>query len=70
MQRGTVKWFDEAKGFGFIASEGKEYFVHFKEIQGTGFKTLKEHDAVQFNPDSSEKGPVAKAVIVERKGAV
>lgn len=62
MQRGTVKWFNDGKGFGFIASEGSDYFVHFKEIQGQGFKTLKEGDRVTFVAGDSPKGSVAKNV--------
>lgn len=62
MQNGIVKWFNEAKGFGFINSEKKDYFVYFKEIQQDGFKTLKEGDKVRFTAATSEKGPVAKNV--------
>jgi CspA family cold shock protein len=62
MKHGTVKWFNDGKGFGFIASEGSDYFVHFKEIQGQGFKSLKEGDKVTFEPGQSPKGPVAKNV--------
>lgn len=62
MQNGIVKWFNDGKGFGFIASEGKDYFVHFKEIQSNGFKSLKEGDRVAFEPSDSPKGPVAKMV--------
>lgn len=65
MQNGTVKWFNDGKGFGFIASEGKDFFVHFKEIQGQGFKSLKEGDKVSFEPGSSPKGAVAKNVVVQ-----
>jgi len=66
MQKGIVKWFNDGKGFGFIASEGSDYFVHFKEIQGQGFKSLKEGDRVTFEQGQSPKGPVAKNVhIVE-----
>ena len=53
MQNGIVKWFNDAKGFGFIAS------------QGSGFKSLKEGDKVSFQPDSSPKGPIAKNVQLE-----
>ncbi|HAU2360180.1 TPA: cold-shock protein, partial [Legionella pneumophila] len=46
--RGTVKWFNESKGFGFLESGGKDYFVHFSAIQGSGFKTLAEGATVMF----------------------
>jgi CspA family cold shock protein len=62
MQNGIVKWFNESKGFGFIQSDKKDYFVHFKEIKMEGFKTLKEGDKVQFTPATSDKGLVAKDV--------
>ena len=62
MQTGTVKWFNEAKGFGFIVSENKDYFVYFKDIEGNGFKTLHEGQKVQFNSGSSPKGICAKEV--------
>ena len=64
MQTGTVKWFNEAKGFGFIRSEAKDYFVYFKEIQGEGFKTLKEGEKVKFVGMNSDKGWVAKNVTI------
>ncbi len=67
MQNGTVKWFNDGKGFGFIASGEKDYFVHFKEIQGEGFKTLKEGDKVTFEAESSPKGLVAKNVKIEQR---
>ncbi len=62
MQTGKVKWFNDEKGFGFIQSGDKDYFVHFKEIKSQGFKTLKEGDEVQFMADTSPKGPIAKEV--------
>lgn len=62
MQNGIVRWFNDKKGFGFIVSEGIDYFVHFKEIQSDGFKTLKEGNKVRFNPELSPKGQVAKTV--------
>ena len=58
-----MKWFNEAKGFGFITREtGEEVFVHFKEITGNGFKTLKETDKVEFEVTSGPKGLQAKNV--------
>lgn len=64
MQNGIVKWFSDQKGFGFIACGGKDYFIHFKEIQSEGFKTLSEGDKVRFEPDQSPKGPIAKNVMM------
>jgi CspA family cold shock protein len=57
-QTGTVKWFNEGKGFGFIApdSGGKDLFAHFKEIQGSGFKTLAENQRVEFDVTQGLKG--------------
>jgi CspA family cold shock protein len=61
--KGTVKWFNESKGFGFIAKEdGGDVFVHFSEIEGEGFKTLVEGDAVEFEVIDSPKGPKAAHV--------
>lgn len=59
MQNGVVKWFSDPKGFGFVASEGKDYFIHFKEINVNGFKSLKEGDRVNFVASQSPKGPIA-----------
>ena len=57
MARGTVKWFNEAKGFGFISQEaGEDVFVHFSAIQGEGFKTLAEGQAVEFEVSRGPKG--------------
>ncbi|HEX7381028.1 MAG TPA: cold-shock protein [Nevskiaceae bacterium] len=61
---GTVKWFNEAKGYGFITPEGggEDLFAHFKEIQGTGFKTLKEGQRVEFTPQRGPKGMQATQI--------
>ncbi|HPF72568.1 MAG: cold-shock protein [Rhodanobacteraceae bacterium] len=64
-QNGTVKWFNDAKGFGFITPEsGEDVFVHFRAIQGNGFKTLKEGQRVTFNVVKGPKGLQADAVEV------
>lgn len=64
-QNGTVKWFNESKGFGFIRREnGDDLFVHFRSIQGTGFKTLAEGQAVSFTEVSGQKGPQAENVVI------
>ncbi|MBP1732793.1 MAG: cold-shock DNA-binding protein family [Deltaproteobacteria bacterium] len=57
MAKGTVKWFNESKGFGFIArDDGEDLFVHHTAIQGNGFKTLSEGQAVSFDLDKGPKG--------------
>lgn len=63
---GTVKWFDEAKGFGFIsqADGGKDVFVHFRAIKSDGFRTLTEGQSVQFSIEQGNKGPQAADVVV------
>lgn len=65
MSKGTVKWFNEAKGFGFIAPEdgGKDVFVHFSAIQADGFKVLAEGQAVTYNQEDGAKGPQATNVV-------
>ena len=63
MIKGTVKWFNGEKGFGFITGEDeKEYFVHFSEIQKDGFKTLDEAEEVTFEVTQGQKGPQAANV--------
>lgn len=65
MENGTVKWFNAEKGFGFITREdGSDVFVHFSAIQGDGFKTLEEGQAVTFDVEDSDRGP--QAVNVEK----
>lgn len=61
---GTVKWFNDRKGFGFIRMEdGKDVFVHFSALQGDGFKTLKEGESVAFDVVDGAKGPQAANVM-------
>jgi CspA family cold shock protein len=63
MVNGTVKWFNESKGFGFITKEdGGDVFVHYSAIQGSGFKTLTEGQAVSFEVVDGPKGPKAENV--------
>ena len=64
MANGTVKWFNESKGFGFITSEdGSDVFVHYSSIQGNGFKSLAEGDNVSFDVEKGPKGPKAVNVV-------
>ena len=63
METGTVKWFNGDKGFGFITREsGEDVFAHFSAIQGEGFKTLEEGQAVTFDVEESDRGPQATNV--------
>ncbi|MFH0938660.1 MAG: cold-shock protein [Planctomycetota bacterium] len=63
MSEGTVKWFNDSKGFGFIQQEGdKDLFVHHSAIQGEGFKSLAEGDKVSFDVVAGQKGPAAENV--------
>jgi CspA family cold shock protein len=66
MATGTVKWFNDAKGYGFITPEegGKDLFVHHTNIAGEGFKTLAEGVKVEFEPREGQKGPEATNVAV------
>ncbi len=62
---GTVKWFNESKGFGFIEQEnGSDVFAHFSAISGSGFKTLIEGQKVEFNVTQGQKGPQAENIVV------
>ncbi len=64
MEQGTVKWFNSEKGFGFIEREGgDDVFVHFSAIQGDGFKTLEEGQAVEFEVEDGARGPQAANVV-------
>ena len=64
MEQATVKWFNEKKGYGFIALEsGKEAFVHFSVIEGAGFKTLNEGEQVEAEIEEGPKGLQAKRVV-------
>ena len=59
-EEGTVKWFNDSKGYGFIQqANGKDVFVHFSSIAGSGFKSLQEGDQVSFEVQDSERGPQA-----------
>jgi len=61
---GTVKWFNESKGYGFIAQEnGPDVFAHFSAIQSEGFKTLKEGQKVEFVVGTGQKGPQAEQIV-------
>lgn len=63
MEKGTVKWFNSSKGYGFISREGgDDVFVHFNSIEGDGYKTLDEGDKVQFEIGQGPKGPQAMKV--------
>jgi len=64
MAKGTVKWFNNSKGYGFIQQDnGDELFVHFSGIKGQGFRTLREGQAVEFDIEQDPKGPRAVNVV-------
>jgi CspA family cold shock protein len=64
MEQGTVKWFNASKGYGFIQREtGADVFVHYKSIDGTGYKTLKQGEQVEFEIQETEKGLQATNVV-------
>jgi CspA family cold shock protein len=62
-QRGTVKWFNNTKGYGFIETDNEDIFVHYSAIQGDGFRALEENEEVEFTVVDSEKGPQAQDVV-------
>jgi cold shock protein len=66
MAQGIVKWFNSEKGFGFITPDdgGKDLFVHYSELQGSGFRSLEENQRVQFDVEQGQKGPQAVKVTV------
>jgi len=67
MAKGTVKWFNNQKGYGFIAGEeGADLFVHHSAIQGEGYKSLNEGDSVEYEVGSGQKGPQAQNVKLVR----
>ena len=64
MYKGTVKWFNDSKGYGFIQRpEGDDLFVHFSAIQGDGFRTLSEGEVVEFDVSQTQRGPEATNVV-------
>ena len=67
MATGTVKWFNESKGYGFISQDdgGADVFVHFSAIQGSGFKTLAEGQKVSYDVQDGPKGPQASNVVAQ-----
>lgn len=64
MAKGTVKWFNDSKGYGFISQEnGDDVFIHYSAIEGDGFKTLHEDQQVEFEVTEGPKGPQASKVV-------
>ena len=64
MAKGTVKWFNDKRGYGFISPEegGEDLFIHFSNIEGDGFRSLREGQTVEFEPAQGRKGPEATSV--------
>lgn len=68
LETGTVKWFNNSKGYGFIGRQGKpDVFVHYSALAGDGYKSLKEGDVVEFDVTQGKKGPQAENVTVISK---
>ena len=66
MNKGTVKWFNAEKGYGFITGEdGKDVFVHYSSINSEGFKTLEEGQTVDYDVTETDRGPQAQNVVVK-----
>lgn len=63
-KEGVVKWFNEKKGFGFIECQGRDYFLHFKELQMDGYKTIDDGQKVTFNEKKTDKGFAATCVTI------
>ena len=69
MATGTVKWFNDAKGYGFVErDDGEDVFVHYSSISGEGYRTLNEGTVVEFDIEQDEKGPRAANVVVVESG--
>lgn len=69
MQKGTVKWFNASKGYGFITKEdGEDVFVHFSSLTGSGLRNLYEGDRVSFEVTDDGRGPAAVNVVVDERG--
>jgi len=67
---GTVKWFNNAKGYGFLGrDDGPDVFVHYSAVQADGYKTLKEGDGVEYDVIQGEKGPQADQVLPKKRSA-